>query len=158
MTTNSQGVDLWQIKGDVPDPTGTGLRGVSSGVDFTKTAAGHPVLFYRGETQDLFLTADVYRLPDAPMQVHLYCGKCGNAIQVSQENKDMHYDTDRIPKFRGMNLKDILVGLWGQNHPNLGPHLLGGTLSVGPFRCTWAHDGSVCGWNVAIDENIIRRI
>jgi hypothetical protein len=145
------------MKGDAADPSGTGKRGISSGVDFSKTAKGHPIVFYRAQDgTEFFLTADVYALPGEPMAVHIYCPLCANHLIIRQDNKAIDYDPDARVVIPGFRSEEIIAGL--------GVADLGGRLSVEPFRCTWeekpelrrSYGFGVCGWSVSIQNNVAR--
>lgn len=150
---------IFQVKGDVADPSGTRLRGTAMGVDFSKTALGHPVIFYRAKDgTEFFLTADVYAIPGEPLSVHIYCPLCANHLTIRQDNKVIDYDRDSRVSFSGYRTEDVIVGL--------GVSDLGGRLSVEPFRCTWeeksdlrrSYGFGVCGWSVAIDNNVAKNV
>jgi hypothetical protein len=144
--------ELFHIAGDVPDPTGTGLRGAASTLRLDQTAMGHPKIVYK----DFLLEADIYSLPDAPMYVHLICPLCRHALKASQDNKALEYEPKRVPKIVAM-LRDCGI--------DDGPYW-GGTLSVERFECTWESDPeirrdfglAVCNWRVEIDNNIARDV
>lgn len=147
------------------DPLGRGNVGRSSGVDFRKSAAGHPIVHYDGKHGRGFLVLDVYKLIGAPMYVHLVCPACSNrgheqeaSLRIGEENKKMSYEPDGVPKFAGFNLDEVVRGMGQPSH--------GGLISIEPFRCTWEIEPtlrrdfgfSVCEWSVAIDNNIARDV
>ncbi|MHC4175869.1 MAG: hypothetical protein ACYSWU_00070 [Planctomycetota bacterium] len=84
--TNSRPEDLYEIKGDVPDPAGSGARGVSAEVDLTKTAIGHPRIRYG----DRITTPDVYAA-DGELFLHLYCPRCSNALRITDKMKAIRF-------------------------------------------------------------------
>lgn len=111
--------------------------GRMSGVDFTSSAIGKPVIKWR----DITLQADVYALPGAPMEVHLMCPVCAathgdrHMLRIRADRKQIDYDRST------------------------------GRLSVQGFRCTWEPDGQSakfginrCTWHVEIADNIARDI
>jgi hypothetical protein len=155
---------FFSVKDDAPkmrDPSGqSNLVGRSVGeVNLTKSALGHPVILYRTKDgQEFFLTADVYALPGEPMTVHIYCPLCSNHLTIKQGNKAVDYDRNAPVKIPGFRAEEIMAGL--------GIGDLGGRLSVEPFRCTWEEKPDlrrsfgfgVCGWSVAIDNNVARNV
>jgi hypothetical protein len=141
--------DIWQIKGDAPDPAGLTHGGISSGVSFQRSAFGHPVVLYRGPDKDYFLTLDVYKYDGEPMQAHLFCPRCGNALVINEANKAIEYDPFREPRWAGYNTVDVCR--------QLGVRTLGGVISIEQFSCTWEFDGSVCGWSAAVEKGLVRR-
>ena len=144
--------ELFYVAGDVPDPTGAPLRGMAPSYRLTQTAIGHPMIFWR----DLVLEADVYALHGQPLQLHLICPQCRNALIIRQGNKVISYDPKAaVPAPPGWTHADVRQAL---------PNGLGGLLSVELFACTWEIDGGLrrsfglarCGWRVAIDNNVAR--
>jgi hypothetical protein len=161
--------EFFSVKDDAPrakDPTGSGLVGRSVGnVDLSKSALGHPVIYYRSkEGKEFFLTADVYAPPDpsgAPrgaLSVHIYCPHCSNHLTIRQDNKAIDYDRHAPVVIPGFLSGEIAAGL--------GVADLGGRLSVEKFRCTWeerpdlrrSFGFGVCGFRVVIENNVARPI
>ena len=150
------------IAGDQPDPAGTDLRGVASGFDFTKAAAGHPMLLYRVGGQELILEADVYRLPGQPPYIILLCPACmmahngkKNALKIDGQNKHISYDAAaEVPPFKGWTAEQMRASF---------PNGAGGLLSVEEFACAWElepelrrHFGfAICPWRVVIENNLV---
>lgn len=78
--------ELFTIKDDVA-PDGSGLQGMSAGVDLTRTALGHPSVRW----QDRVTEMDVYATGDVLM-VHFYCPKCQQGLRVTSQQKRIRYD------------------------------------------------------------------
>lgn len=144
--------ELFYVAGDVPDPSGAPLRGRAPSYRLTQTALGHPLIFWR----DMVLEADVYALPGEPMQVHLICPQCRNALIIRQGNKVFSYDPGApVPTPPGWTASEVKQAM---------PNGLGGRISVETFACTWEADGGItrdfglarCGWRVAIENNVAR--
>ena len=83
--------EIYEIKGDVADPGGTGRRGISVGADLTKSAIGHPRIRFR----DRISEADLYAA-DGELMVHMYCPQCQNANQILGSRKRIEWSGDRI--------------------------------------------------------------
>ena len=162
MQTSPTTKDIFHVAGDVPDPSGTGMRGVAPGYRFTQTALGHPMLHYRLSTgEEIILEADVYALPEQPMYVHLICPRCLAAgrqvgLKIDQSQKGMSYDPRAaVAPFPGWTREQMAHALPGGT---------GGALSIEPFACTWEEAPELrrgfglgrCGWRVAIDNNVVR--
>jgi hypothetical protein len=79
--------ELYEIRGDVADPAGTGLRGVEAGVDLTKTAAAHPQFFWR----DRVATTDLYEAGDHRM-INFFCPQCGQSLRVESHKKEIRFE------------------------------------------------------------------
>ena len=154
---------FYSVKDDAPrmrDPSGTGMMGRSVGTqDFSKNADGHPVVLYRTKDgNDFFLTVDIHALPGQPITAYIYCPLCNNHLTVKQTNKAIDYDPAASVKIPGYATEEILAGL--------GIDSLGGRLSIEPFRCSWEEKPElrrsfgfgVCGWSVAIDNNVARNV
>lgn len=144
--------ELFYVAGDVPDPTGATLKGRAPSYRLTQTALGHPMIFWR----DMVLEADVYALPGQPLQVHLICPQCRNALIVRQGNKAIAYEPgESVPTPPNWTAAEVKQAI---------PMGLGGRISVESFACTWEANGEVsrdfglarCGWRVAIENNIAR--
>jgi len=144
---------MYQVAGDAPDPAGVSdARGTMSSVNLTTGAIGRPWVKWSTPMGDLWLEVDVYKLPNEPAYIHLICPQCRNALRITQDQKDIHYEPERPPPFAAE-----LAAL----KPDV---TIGGTLNVAPFECTWGADGSArrefgfarCGWKVAIDKGVAR--
>lgn len=127
------------------DPNGTGAVGASSGVQLDKTKDATVVIRYK----DRLIEADVYAFPGAPIKLVLLCPRCGNALNVESDKKQMSFEKHA-------------------------PHAVGdfinmGRLNVEPFECTWelpdagvhvpglvSAGTSLCRWRVGISNNIAR--
>jgi len=127
------------------DPTGTGAVGASSGVNLDKTKDCTVVVRYK----DKLLELDVYAFPGAPMKLVLLCPRCGNALNIESDKKQMQLEK-HAPQQVGAFVNE-------------------GRLSVEPFECTWelpdagvhvpgiqSAGTSLCRWRVGIDKNIAR--
>lgn len=156
--------ELFHVAGDAPDPSGTGLRGVSPGYDLTKSALGHPFLLWRRpDGGEMMLEADVYAMPGSPMYIIILCPLCAmngrtSGLRIDQAKKAMSYDEKAsISCFPGWT-KEQTKGAF--------PNGTGGVLSVEPFACTWEESPdlkrdfglSKCNWRVAIDNNFVRSV
>jgi len=159
--------ETFQVSGDAPDPAGTGMRGVSPGYDFTKSAIGHPMLHYAlPNGKELIVEADVYHIPGEAPYVLLECpicmmakgGKTGTSLKISADNKKLSYEKDgRVPPFPGWSEKQM---------KHCFPSGAGGLLSVEEFACSWEvepelrrHFGfAVCPWRVVIENNVIKDV
>ena len=140
------------MAGDMPDPAGTGLLGQAPSYRLTRSALGHPMIFWR----DLVLEADVYALPEQPLQVHIICPCCRHALIIRQGNKAIYYDPKAdVPIPPGWTAAEVQMAI---------PGGLGGLLSVDVFACTWEAEGDLkrdfgfsrCQWRVVIENNVAR--
>jgi hypothetical protein len=128
--------ELFHVDGDAPDPTGQiRKRGMAQEMRLTQTAMGHPLIRYG----DHIIEADVYKIADEPMMVHLICPRCRNAIRITEDRKEIDYD------------------------PNAGDPRQGGRLSIEPFECTWELSAErqnfgvgLCRWRVGIQDNVAK--
>jgi len=127
------------------DPTGTGHVGASSGVALDKTKDATVVVRYK----DKLLEVDVYAFPGVPMKLVLLCPRCGNALNIESDKKQMQLEKiapQRVGEFTNM-----------------------AKLSVEPFECTWelpdagvhvpglvSAGTSLCRWRVGISNNIAK--
>ena len=157
--------ELFHVAGDMPDPSGTGMRGTAPGYNLTKSAIGHPMLFYKlPNGKELVLEADVYALPGEPVKVHIICPICalsghkGNSLQISQEQKQLSYEpNERVPPPPGWSARRMREVL---------PDGAGGLLSIEEFGCSWEVQPelqrqfgfAVCPWRVVIDKNVVRDV
>lgn len=129
---------LYQIAGDVPDPSGRDphLRGQQSTMDFTQGAMAKPLIRWR----DFVIEADVYRI-DGKLVVHIICPKCStpekpHGLYIREDQKALEWDEERR------------------------------VLSVAPFECSWElPEGrrqefgiGMCRWRVAIEKNFCREV
>jgi len=149
--------EIFEVKSDVPDPTGSGMRGMTSGIDLSKSAIGHPVIHYKAKDgSEHLLTADVYALPGEPMKVYILCPECKNHLTIRQDNKAIDYDRNVVPRIPGFTTEELFAQL------NISD--LGGRISIEPFRCTWeekpdlrrSYGFGVCGWGVSITNNVAK--
>lgn len=156
--------EVFQIYGDQADPSRS--KGLMPTYNLTNTAASKPVILW----EDMLLTMDVYTLPNAPSYGIIFCPQCArngrhNALRISQENKRFEIDLDRKPlellKRLGMTADQLAQDL-GLSHVDD----LNGTISTEPIRCSWEEEPDlqrsfglgVCGWHVAIDNNVARNV
>ncbi len=139
------------------DPAGTGIVGDTSGVDFSKTAAAHPIIQYRTKSgRSRFIVADLFTPPGVSQYLMIRCPLCENVLRISEDNKEFRYEPLRVPSFPDMRLEEVLIECSARQ--------IGGTLSVERFSCTWEVEPSlrrkfgfaVCPWRVAIDNNIAK--
>lgn len=150
--------EFFSVKDDVADPSGTGMIGRV--VDHKLSDAdGHPIVLYKSKDgQEFFLTLDVHQIPGQPITVYLYCPLCNNHLTIRQDNKAIDYDPSASVKFPGRVNEEVMAGL--------GVASLGGRISIAPFRCTWeekpdlrrSYGFGVCGWAVAIDNNVAKNV
>lgn len=162
---NQTSKEIFHVAGDMPDPAGSGKRGVAPGYQLNKTAIGHPLLFYRLPTGvEIVLEADVYKLDNQPMYVHILCPLCAmlgrnNGLRIEQGHKEMHYDPDAT-------LRRMPEGWSRDNLRRAFPDGVGGVFSCSQVQCAWEvtpelrrQTGfAVCPWRVVIDENIVRNV
>jgi len=144
--------ELFHVAGDMPDPAGTGLLGQAPSYRLTRSALGHPMIFWR----DMVLEADVYALLEQPLQVHLICPLCRHALIIRQGNKVVSYEPQApVPAPPGWTATELRQAM---------PDGLGGLLSVEAFGCTWEAEGDLrrgfglarCPWRVVIANNVAR--
>lgn len=100
--------DLYEIRGDFSDPTGTGKKGVAAGLNLETSSIGRPKVVYRGAVDTRLTEPDVYLAEDG-YTVLLFCPRCGNTLRITSQHK-------RIDYTRGYD---------------------GGRISIEDFRCTW---------------------
>lgn len=135
--------EIFHVAGDVPDPTGTGLRGQQSSVNLDTKIAEVQIRY-----KDTIIFGDVYRYPGVPLRVVLMCPRCHNALTITQDNKHIEYDLAAAPN-------------------------IGGRISIEKFECPFeapdagAHNNragstqiitgmKMCGWKVGIDNNVAK--
>jgi hypothetical protein len=93
--------EVYEIRGDVADPAGTGLRGQSAGIDLNNAIA-HPefVWFNPAEGINDYVTShgDLYRDPsDESLMLIFYCPKCTEANRVtSHHDKDLQWKNGKL--------------------------------------------------------------
>lgn len=153
--------DVFHVAGDMPDPEGTGLRGVAPGYDLRRGAMGHPKLLYRLPTgQELILEADVFDGPDG-RYIYLICPRClasgrTNQLRIRAGVKAFTYEaSEPVPVFPGWSREQMKHSF---------PNGAGGLLSVEPFGCTWEEQPDLergfglglCKWRVSIEKNVVR--
>lgn len=127
------------------DPFGSSAIGASSGVNLSNTKDGTVVVRY----QDMLIECDVYAFPGAPIKIVLMCPRCGHALNIESDKKQMQY-----AKHAPVQVGDFVNC---------------GVLDVEPFECTWELPGagvhvpgiqsagtSLCRWKVGISKNIAR--
>lgn len=83
--------ELYEIKHDVADPTGSGRRGTSVGMDLRNNALAHPQIRFRDRVSE----CDLYASEDELM-IHMYCPRCENANQISSKKKRVTWSGERI--------------------------------------------------------------
>jgi hypothetical protein len=91
--------------------------------------------------KDFLLEVDVYELPNTPTKVVLLCPKCRNALQITADRKRIDFDKSELTQF-------------------------GGRLNIEKFQCAWESAETegrrvqfglgLCGWKVAIENNIAK--
>ena len=150
------GRSIFSIRDDVRDPSGvSAASGLAPGYNFTGSAEGHPVLYYRHKGGNEFLiTADVYRVEGAPLYVILYCPLCRNSLKIAQDNKAIEWEPDGRARL-SVRDEEITAAL------GVVPR---GVLSVEAFQCAWEVEPTlrrsfgfaVCPWRVAIERNVVR--
>lgn len=83
--------ELYEIRGDVADPSGSGLKGTSVGVDMTAGALAHPRIRWRDRVSEV----DLYAAGDELM-IHMYCPRCQNCNKISSKTKRITWSGDRL--------------------------------------------------------------
>jgi hypothetical protein len=134
---NPQREEMFQIKGDAPDPTGVGPeRGFESRM---KIGGAGRVGIAKVRYRDRITEADVYKVDGEPYRVVLYCPRCEKVLTIPGDRKQI----DWTP-------------------PAPGHEAEGGVLSVERFRCTWelgdqqTLGAELCRLTLAIDRNVAR--
>ena len=80
--------ELYEIRGDVRDPSGqSDLRGVETGIDFTKNAIAHPEFRWR----DRISVTDVYA-NGGTLMIHIYCPQCSGSLMIRSEKKEVRFE------------------------------------------------------------------
>lgn len=128
--------EIYTIKEDVSMPgvhKGQTVSGVSSSLNFTKTALGHPKVRYK----DRIMEMDVYRSGEGGYLIHSYCPSCQNAVSIKSENKKIDYD----PITNNLNIEAFECP-WEKSD-----ELLGSSRKFG---------FSLCRLKIAIDNNIAK--
>lgn len=166
--------EIFHVAGNVPDPGGTGVHGISPGHTFTNVAIGHPLLIYKTGADEGILEADVYKLPGQPMYIHLVCPKClargvWHGLKITEGQKQFHFELEAPPTWPGwsrVNMRSAIARDIFKVEPHQIPHHWGGTLSCMPFECSFEAEPepgrefsfSKCGWRVCIDNNVVRDV
>ena len=140
MDQSSKG--LYRADGNAPDPLGGDLRGLSSNIDLTGGALGHPELIFSArDGRDVFLQADAYE-----DHVHVHCPACRldgheHGLMIRAGQKAFLYEPMMAaPAFPGWEPARMLLAY---------PRGMGGCLSVEPFLCPW------CKHTFRIDKNVV---
>jgi len=79
--------ELYEIRGDVQDPAGTGLRGVETSIDLTKNALAHPEFIWH----DRISTCDVYE-QGGLLMLNFYCPQCAQSLSVRSDKKEIRWE------------------------------------------------------------------
>jgi len=140
--------ELFINEGDVVDPVmGSSARGMQSTMNLERTKLGVPKVTYRDRSgAEYVITVDVYKNVGEPILLHLYCPRCSkkgamHCLSITQDRKNITYDPlDFVDR--------------------------GGRLNVEQFTCSWELDSNqnvsrlssanLCGWHVAIVDNVAR--
>lgn len=173
--------ELFHIAGDTPDqvkamdPHARGPIHTESTMMLTRTAVGHPKVYYKAKDgREFVLTADVYKFPGEPFKVALFCPLCSvevptpdgpkfdiHTLEIKGDRKHVEYSPTSIVT---MSLPDE-AGVTKMTD-------MGGRLDVEKFGCTWeVHTGmpvsrgdagvimkgvNLCQWRVVIERNVAR--
>lgn len=148
LATGNRGKNLVHMAGDMD----TGM----SRTTYLDRGKHEVLVHYRA--REMFLTVDVYALPDEPMRIHLICPQCCKALQITQDRKAISWEPDAVnPLARGV-LADPPRGLGAEDLAYLHERGSLGALSVETFECTWELPKSheLCRWRAAIDKNVAK--
>lgn len=124
--------ELYFIKGDQPDPDGTGLKGDVSGMNLSASGFAHPLIRWDGPEGGRIIEADCFDV-GGHLLIHLICPVCENGLHIRQGAKR--------------------ITLEGQGSRR--------RLSVSPFACSHpvVENGvpkGKCNWKVEIKNNVAR--
>jgi len=161
--------EIFHLAGDVPDPEGTGLRGVAPTHDLVKAAIGHPMVLYKINGKEMFLEIDIHvdlTVQPHAIYAHVICPLClvgGRQVglRIHSAAKAMHYEREAVPRtFPGWSKLQMSEAFAKR------PGGVGGVLSIEPFKCTWeevsdlrrSNGFATCRWQVAIDNNVARDV
>jgi uncharacterized protein YbaR (Trm112 family) len=122
MPALSANKELFQIAGDEQ-------HGISSTMDLTRTALGHPMIEYGS---DRVIEADVYAMK-GHLMVHLICPRCRHALTIRADQKHMEYS---------IRSNELSVEAFRC------------TWEMDDWRREFGM--SMCGWTVAVDKNVAR--
>ena len=132
--------EIFELEKGVVDPTGhdPNMVGYRSSVLLDKSKIPIQVRY-----KDFLLEVDLYLNGEGnPDKVLLLCPQCRNQLQITSERKAISFEPNALKEF-------------------------GGRLNIEPFKCTWEKDSSkdgrrmefglgLCGWRVAIDNNVAK--
>jgi hypothetical protein len=129
---DSSSEELYFIKGDQPDPEGTGLQGQVAGMNLAASAFAHPLIRWDGPEGGRVIEADCHEA-GGQLLIHLICPVCENGLHIRQ----------------------------GAKRIKLEGHGSRRRLSVSPFGCGHpiVEDGvpkGTCHWKVEIIDNVAR--
>lgn len=138
---DTQREEIFHVAGDVPDPTGTGLRGQSSSVSLDTKIAEVQIRY-----KDVLIFGDVYKYPDVPLRVVIMCPRCHNALTITEDNKKIDYDFAAAPQIGGrISIERFTCPFEApgagahQRHTGDGAQIITGT--------------KMCGWKVGVENN-----
>lgn len=163
--------ELFHVAGDVPDPAGGDLRGVSPGYDFERGRYGRPFVLWQFGDHEVVLELDVYHVEGEPMQMIVICPMC---IAAGRDNQGLTIRQDAKPFLYERDVEPPVWPGWSRERMRAEYQRVtgsksvgyGGRLSVEPFACTWEATPELqrdfglarCPWRVAIDNNVARNI
>lgn len=155
VVTGKPGRELVQVAGDQD-------RGISSTVRADRSAIAHPLYWYKGVGIGV---ADVYKLPNEPLYIHIICPKCHHALTISQTRKAIDFEVGQhVHKPTDQDLARVDNTASSASSPPMQHALQSfGKLSVETFECTWEMGKdrqqfgvSLCKFRAAIDNNVIK--
>lgn len=79
--------EIYTIRDNVVDPSGSGLVGSEIGYDMRNSAIAHPKFRWR----DRLAEVDVYAAGDGLM-LHFYCPQCAQALRVTSAKKEIRFE------------------------------------------------------------------
>jgi len=89
---NPKTEEVFEIRGGVPDPEGTGLRGMSAGLNLNSGAIANPAFRWR----DRISTGELFRSPDDGSFMYLFfCPRCAQSCKVDSHRKDIGWEPHR---------------------------------------------------------------